>query len=88
MTRVPNRSHAVKRPVKTHQRSGKPQAASETRVDVLDNIDELRQMNHQLKESLAKTIKTSKTEEDQLWADVQGDKEDHHLGAGLNGRWF
>lgn len=88
VTRVPNRSHGTKRPAKAHQRSGKPQAASATRIEVLDNIDELRQMNDQLKESLAKTVKTSKNEEDQLWADVQGEKEDHHLGAGLNGRWF
>ncbi|KZL20869.1 hypothetical protein PsAD2_01364 [Pseudovibrio axinellae] len=61
---------------------------AEARHEILDNIDELRAMNAQLSESLAKTIKTQSQDEEKLWKDVDGEKDDHHLGAGLNGRWF
>jgi len=61
---------------------------AEARIEVLDNIDDLKEMNAQLSESLAKTVSNETQSDEKLWNDVDGDKEDHHLGAGLNGRWF
>ncbi len=59
---------------------------AEARIEVLDNIDDLKEMNAQLSESLKKVITTETQADEKLWADVE--KDDHHLGAGLNGRWF
>ncbi|SDR33066.1 hypothetical protein [Pseudovibrio sp. Tun.PSC04-5.I4] len=92
MTRVMERQHSANR-----QSEKKPTAlkttiqSAEARIEVLDNMDDLKKMNAQLSESLAKTVKSAKqagNADEKLWADVEGEKEDHHLGAGLNGRWF
>ncbi|KZK76764.1 hypothetical protein PsAD46_05180 [Pseudovibrio sp. Ad46] len=89
MTRV------MERPYSANRFAGKKPAAlksklqtAEARIEVLDDIDALKEMNAQLSESLAKTVSNESQTDEKLWADVDGDKEDHHLGAGLNGRWF
>ncbi len=61
---------------------------AEARIEVLDDIDALKEMNAQLSESLPKSTSNEPQIGESLWADVDGNKEDHHLGAGLNGRWF
>ncbi|WP_156453145.1 hypothetical protein [Polycladidibacter stylochi] len=56
----------------------------------IDGIDELRELNNQMKASWSSLTpeQSSSHSDEPLWNEVEGKKEDHHLGAGLGGRWF
>ncbi len=89
MTQLMQRHHSARRYAegKNSALNGATHNA-EARIEILDNIDDLKEMNAKLCESLAKNMSNGQQADEKLWADVDGDKEDHHLGAGLNGRWF
>ncbi len=75
--------HTAKRPS-----SGPVQADSQ--LSVHDSLEDIREMNQQLAQSLEVSVKNRAhtPEKEPLWSDVDEETKEHHLGAGLNGRWF